>query len=380
MNSLKYPFLDLGAVNAPYIEALNEAAVGSIASGRYIGGESVEQLNNNLASLCHAPHAIGVSNGLDALRLILEGYKILGMLHEGDEIIVAANTYIASILAIIHAGLKPVLTDPDPSTLNLSADGIERSLTNRTKAVMTVDLYGRIDWNENIRSIIADRNLLVVEDAAQAIGAQSSSDGLFDSRFAGAVGHAGALSFYPTKNVGALGDAGAVITHSKDLADAVRALANYGSDRRYHNLYCGFNCRIDPIQAAFLNIKLKDLEQISERRRQKAEVYSNAISNPLISKPDHPTDRLESVWHQYVVRLPETDRMRFIDHLSANGIGSDIHYPTPPHMQPALSDRFAGCSFPEAQRLAAQCVSLPMADNLTISDIRQISTIINSFK
>ncbi len=236
---IKYPFLDLGTANESYMAAMREAAMRVINSGRYIGGEEVEAFNREMAAMCDAPHAIGVSNGLDALRLIFEGYKVLGKLSVGDEIIVPANTYIATILAIGHAGLTPVLVDPDQRTMNLSVEGIQRGLSQRTRGIVAVHLFGRVCWDNDIARICRANDLLVIEDAAQAIGARAATEGLFRSRAAGAIGHAGAFSFYPTKNVGALGDAGAVVTHDEVLADAVKALANYGSDRRYHNIYAG---------------------------------------------------------------------------------------------------------------------------------------------
>ena len=380
MNEIRYPFLDLRAVNAPYFDLLTSTAKSEIESGRYIGGQTIADFNRRLAEVCGAETAVGVSNGLDALRLIFEGYKLMGRLHEGDEVIVAANTYIASILAISHAGLRPVPVDPDESTFNLSARGIEHAISDRTRAILIVDFYGRINWNKDIKRLAEQYSLLVVEDAAQAIGARSNTPGLFGSDKAGAIGHAGAFSFYPTKNVGALGDGGAVVTHDPMLAQTVAALANYGSDRRYHNLYQGFNCRLDPMQAAFISLKLNDLQQISERRRKRAEAYNRLINNDLVIKPSMPTDRNESVWHQYVVRVDGCRRQQFIDHLIAHGVGWDIHYPTPPHKQPCYAEEFAGISFPIAERLADECVSLPIADPLTVADIAEIATIINSFK
>lgn len=380
MSELRYPFLDLKRVNESYFKEFSEIAEKAIGSGRYIGGEAVDSFNRHLALVCNAPHAIGVSNGLDALRLIFEAYKCMGMLCEHDEVIVAANTYIASILAITHAGLTPVLVDPDESTFNLSAKGIKSALTHRTRAILLVDLYGRINWDNQIRQIVSDHSLIVIEDAAQAIGAESEAEGMYKSHKAGAIGHAGALSFYPTKNIGALGDAGAVVTHDQKLASTVRALANYGSDRRYHNIHIGFNCRLDPLQAEFLNIKLRGLESVSRRRIDRANIYSNLIINPLVRKPDHPINPEESVWHQYVVRIDADKRERFVDHLRSHGIATDIHYPTPPHLQPCYRRQFAGQSFPLTERLAAECVSLPMGDYLNANDLSFISSAINSFK
>ncbi len=371
--------MDLATVNSPYFELLNESARRVVESGRYIGGDKIEQFNQQLSDICNAPYAIGVSNGLDALRLILEGYKHIGLLNEGDEVIVAGNTYIASILAITHAGLKPVLADPDVLTYNLSAKEIERNITPRTRAIMTVDLYGRINWDSDIRRISIDHNLLVIEDAAQAIGARSSTAGLFDSHLAGAIGHAGALSFYPTKNIGAIGDAGAVITHDKQLADAIRALANYGSDRRYHNIYAGFNCRLDPIQAAFLMVKLTDLNAVNERRRLRARTYDKGISNNLIIKPQIPNDCLEHVWHQYVIRIKEDRRDDFRQYLFNHGVATDIHYPVSIYNQPCYSS-LSHPDLPITDNLPKEIISLPISDCTSINDINEISQIINDYK
>lgn len=375
----RFPFLDLATINTRYADRLKSAAVRVIDSGRYIGGDEVTCFNNSLAELCQAPHAIGTSNGLDALRLILEAYKILGRLRSGDEVIVAGNTYIASVLAITHAGLTPVLVDPDPDSMNISAQSIENALSSRTKAIMAVHLYGRVAWDSDIAAIAHRHNLLVVEDAAQAIGAQANCNGLYGSRMAGALGHAGAFSFYPTKNIGALGDAGAVVTHDIQLADAVRALANYGSDRRYHNIYAGFNCRLDPIQAAMLSEKLKDTILCAERRVKKAELYHNTIKNPIITTPGPAAGHNSNVWHQYVIRTASGRRDELRSYLLANGIETDIHYPTPPHLQPCYSG-FRFRPLPITEQLAQTVVSLPISDCTSESDIIEISEIINRFR
>lgn len=376
---LKYPFLDLKAANARYSEALHDAAARVIDSGRYVGGEEVKAFERELASMCHAPHAVGVSNGLDALRLIFEGYKILGKLKEGDEIIVPANTYIATVLSVTHAGLIPVLVDPEPETMNLSAAGIRNALTAETRAIVPVHLFGRTCWNPEIADICRKNSLLVIEDAAQSIGARATTDGLFGSRMAGAIGHAGAFSFYPTKNVGALGDAGAVVTNDAALADTVRALANYGSDRRYHNIYAGFNCRLDPIQAAMLRAKLPDTDAANARRFARAVAYDRHILNPAVKKPVIPAVPQSCVWHQYVIRISPELRESFRRYLLENGVETDIHYPVPPHLQPCYRDLFHGM-LPVAERLAGESVSLPIGDHLNENDIREIAGIINRFK
>lgn len=375
---MKYPFLDLTTVNARYAEDLHHAAKRVIDSGRYIGGDEVDQFNKELAALCHAPYAIGVSNGLDALHLILEGYKITGQLHDGDEIIVPANTYIASTLAITHAGLSPVLTDPNPLSMNLDAEGIRSSLTERTRAIMPVHLYGRVAWDEDIAHIVKKYNLLVIEDAAQAIGARATTDGLYGSRIAGAIGHAGALSFYPTKNLGAIGDAGAVITHDPQLASAITALANYGSDVRYHNIYAGFNCRMDPIQAAMLRAKLPDTQAANARRFERAVAYNNVLSHPLIAKPLMSAAATDCIWHQYVIRVSNGLRDNLRRYLTNNGVGTDIHYPVPPHLQPCYTD-LPHKPLPVTESLASEILSLPIGDGTSVKDAAEIAMIINRF-
>lgn len=371
-NNLKYPFLDLAVTNAPYMEQLRKTAADVIDSGRYIGGERVAEFERALAASCGSRYAVGVANGLDALRLIMRGYIELGHLQPGDEVIVPANTYIASVLAVSDCGLRPVPVEPDLDTLNINTNLIANAITERTRAIMTVHLYGRTAWDETIERVAQDHNLLVIEDNAQAIGARSA-----DGRHTGALGHAAAFSFYPTKNIGALGDAGAVTTDDADLASAVRALANYGSDRRYHNIYRGLNSRLDPLQAAFLSLKLRDIEAESMRRRNLAAVYDAHISNPAIIKPLIPTDPATMVWHQYIVRT--ADRDRFTAHLTANGVGYDIHYATPPHRQPCYADELGVLQLPVTELIADTVVSLPVSRATSAADAEAIAGIINSY-
>ena len=378
----KYEFLDLATVDAPYISDIEEAVSRVIRSGRYIGGAECDALEARLASLTGSTFAIGVSNGLDALRLILHAYVRLGVMAPGDEIIVPANTYIASVLAISDAGLTPVLVNPDPLTSNLDTAAVLRAIGPRTRGVMPVHLYGRVCWDENLLAMARDMNLKIIEDNAQAIGARSPIAGIDGkSHTTGALGHAAAFSFYPTKNIGAIGDAGAVTTSDPDLAAAVRALANYGSDRRYHNIYRGFNCRLDPIQAAIIGVKLNHLEAESRRRREVADVYLSEITNPAIILPPRGGD--SCVWHQFVVHV--ADRPRFTAHLDAHSVGWDIHYATPPHRQPCYNTASsANLSIPEpltiTNQLADTCVSLPVSRCTTPDDARHIADIINAFR
>lgn len=370
-----YPFLDLATVNAPYLDEIKNVAIDVIASGRYIGGKEVEGLEYDLCQLTGAPYAVGVSNGLDALRLIFRAYIEMGRLHPGDEVIVPANTYIASVLAVTDSGLKPVFVDPDPATMCLSGDGVALAVSANTKAILPVHLYGRAAWDEKMTEIVCDNGLIVVEDNAQAIGASSAYPGLYGKHATGALGDAAAFSFYPTKNIGALGDAGAVTTHDKELAAAVCALRNYGSDRRYHNIYAGLNCRLDPIQAAMLRIKLRHIDNETEHRRKLAHIYSTHLTNPHVSLPLIDTPDL-SVWHQYVVRV--SDRDAFREYLASQGVQTDIHYATPPHLQPCYST-YAGLDLPITCRLANEVVSLPISSGTTETDAIEISEIINSY-
>lgn len=330
---MNYPFLDLAQINAPYMAEIKEAVNRVITSGRYIGGEECARFENSLAEYTGGKYAVGVSNGLDALRLILRAWVDRGDLRKGDEVIVAANTYIASVLAIIDAGLVPVLAPVDMDTLNLATSRLEEALSPRTRAVMPVHLYGRACWDNNIKNFVERNNLLVIEDNAQGIGAKATVEGFNGSSVTGALGHAGAFSFYPTKNLGAMGDAGAVVTSDADLAMRVRALANYGSDRRYHNIYVGANCRLDPIQAAVLNVKLLYLKDENDHRRALAAIYDRKIKNPDIIKPRLGGE--DMVWHQYVIRSAHRDDLQ--QYLATHGIATDIHYATPPHLQPCLA-------------------------------------------
>lgn len=371
----RYPFLDLSTVNAPFLKEIRERVGEVIASGRYVGGGEVTLLEDNLARLAATDYAIGVSNGLDALRLILRGYVAIGVLAPGDEVIVPANTYVASVLAISDAGLVPVLAEPSPSTSNLDLSRLEECLTSRTRAVMVVHLYGRVSWGEELERFAARHHLKVIEDNAQGIGASVATPSR-GRRYTGGLGDAAAFSFYPTKNIGAMGDAGAVTTSDPELAAAVRALANYGSDRRYHNILKGFNCRLDPVQAAVLNVKLPYVDRENRLRREIAGIYLSEITNPAVSLPDTPADPLEMVWHQFVVHVE--DRDRFTRMLTANSVGFDIHYATPPHRQPCYAGMFDR-EFPVTDRLAATCVSLPVTRCTTPADAREISRILNSY-
>lgn len=374
-SSPRFPFLNLSTVNAPFIDEIHKRVAKVIDSGRYVGGEEVKLLEESLCRLTGYDYAIGVSNGLDALRLILRGYIELGLMSPGDEIIVPANTYVASILAISDSGLIPITVEPSAVTSNLDSSLLSQALSPKTKGIMTVHLYGRVAWDEELSRFARENNLRVIEDNAQAIGAAIvTADG--NHRRTGGLGDAAAFSFYPTKNIGAMGDAGAVTTNDAQLAEVVRALSNYGSDRRYHNLYKGLNCRLDPIQAAVINVKLPYLDSENALRREVAEIYLSEIDNDKITLPSRPADPLEMVWHQFVVHTP--DRARFINHLRDNSVGYDIHYATPPHRQPCYQG-ILEADRPITDNLAETCVSLPVTRCTSPDDAREIAAIINRY-
>ena len=372
----RYPFLDLAIANAPYMDQLKAAACEVIERGRYLHSNETEQLEQEIATLCQARHCVGVSNGLDALRLILRAYKEMGNMRDGDEVIVPANTYVASVLAVSDNGLVPVLCDISEDTMNLDTSLLEPLITSRTRAIMPVHLYGTPCWDNTLVQIAREHDLLIIEDNAQAIGARSSIAGLNGTFITGGLGDAAGISFYPTKNLGALGDGGAVVTNDDKLAATVRALANYGSDRRYHNIYKGLNCRLDEIQAAMLRVKLRYLDQENKTRAAVARAYCQAISNPRVKVPVIFEDMVQ-IWHQYVIRVESRDNFRA--YLSDNGVGTDIHYATPAHKQPCYANLKHG-ALPVTDRLADEVVSLPIAHPITPDDARAIAQVINSYK
>ena len=368
-----YKFLDLAEVNAPVMDAIAEATTRVVRSGCYIGGPEVAEFEKMLAEATGTAHAVAVSNGLDALRLIFRAYIELGIMEPGDEVIVPANTYIASILAVTDNGLVPVLVEPNPDTLNLDTSRIEAAVTPRTRAILTVHLYGRTCHDAEMERVAHTYGLKIVEDNAQAIGATDKA-----GRPTGSLGDAAGFSFYPTKNIGALGDAGAVTTDDAELAATVRALANYGSDRQYHNIYKGLNCRFDPIQAAVLKVKLPMLAAETARRKALAAVYEARITNPAVGKPLYTADG-DMVWHQYVVRLARGSREEFREELLRRGVETDVHYAVPPHLQPCYAGKLKGY-FPVTVQLAREVVSLPIATGTSVKDAAEIAEIINSMK
>lgn len=379
-------FLDIQKINSQYAAELKKAADEVIDSGWFLQGERVSLFEKNLANYIGVKHAIGVANGLDALRLILKAYIELGFLKEGDEVIVPANTYIASILAITDNRLKPVLVEPNINTYNLDISLIEKHITLRTRAIMVVHLYGQICWSEELESIAKRHNLKIIEDNAQAIGA------LWNGRKSGSLGDAAGNSFYPGKNLGALGDAGAVTTNDGQLAEIVRALGNYGSKQKYVNDYQGLNSRLDEIQAAFLNVKIKYIDNENQRRREIAQYYCENIKNPSISLPinySHEQTSLKNdlsqkmhcapshVWHLFVIRTH--DRKKLQDYLANNGIQTLIHYPIPPHKQLAYI-YWNLLSYEITEKINAEVLSLPISPISTIEDTKNICQLINSWR
>lgn len=371
-----FPFLNLGQSNARYADRLKEAAARVIDSGRFLAGPETAALESELAAYVGARHCIAVSNGLDAIRLIFRAYIELGRLHPGDEVLIPDNTFIASVLPVDELGLRPVMMPLSADDMNLDLSRVEEFITPRTRALLLVHLYGTTCWDDAICRSLHERGLLIIEDNAQAVGAIAQCEGFHGSRFAGALGDAAAVSFYPTKNLGALGDGGAVLTSDEELARTVRVLANYGSDRRYHNIMRGYNNRLDEIQAAFLRIKLEDLDEETERRREVAGIYNDTIINPIVCVPKIFPDRRQ-VWHQYVIRTPHRDRLK--DYLESNGIQTDIHYAVPPHMQPCFDGSLDDSRLKEAEELADSILSLPIA-NLTPADARHIASVINLYQ
>lgn len=369
MSWADYIFLDLETVNKPFEKEIGEAVRRVIASGRYIGGPEVAEFERRLAESCGAPYCVGTGNGLDALRLIIRAYIELGEMAPGDEIIVPSNTYIATVLAITDNGLIPVFAEPDPRTMNLDTSRLSEYLSPRTRAIMTVHLYGRTCFDSAMLDFARSNSLKIIEDNAQAIGA-TTADG---SRITGSLGDAAAFSFYPTKNIGALGDAGAVTTSDPRLADAVRAIANYGSDRQYHNIYRGLNSRLDPIQAAILSVKLPYLDRENGLRRNIAAVYEQEIKNPCVIKPLFDNS---SVWHQYVVQVE--DRENFRRYLADNGVETAVHYPLAPFDQPCYASVYKP-DCPIARKLAESVVSLPVSRCTSVDDACQIADIINTY-
>ena len=359
------PFLDLNQVNAPYLPAIQEASARVIQSGWYILGNELKTFEAAFGTYCEAEYCIGVANGLDAITLILKALD----LPQGSEVIVPANTYIASVLPVSFLNLTPILVEPDPETMLIDPARIREHISSRTRAIVTVDLYGRSCEMELVLALANEFNLHVVTDAAQAHGT------LYQNKKTGSIAHATAFSFYPTKNLGAFGDAGAVTTSDEKLAEKIRYLRNYGSLQRYKNDYQGMNSRLDEIQAAILNVKLPYLDQENKRRREIAARYLSEINLPGLTLP--PADRIqEDSWHLFVVR--HQAREVFIKYLESKGIQTNIHYPTPIHRQAAYQS-LNHLHLPITEQIHREVISLPLNPVMTDEEVAYIIASVNQF-
>ena len=364
------PFLSLKEVNARYADELKAAAARVIDSGWYVLGDEVAAFEREFAVYCGVRHAVGVGNGLDALSLILRGYKELGVIEEGDEVIVPGNTFIASFLAITENRLVPVPVEPDPATFNMDPAAVEAAIGPRTRAIMAVHLYGQLADMPALTALARRHNLLLIEDAAQAHGAMS------DGRKAGAFGDAAAFSFFPAKNLGALGDGGAVLTDNTVLAERIAALRNYGSDVKYRHLFQGLNSRLDEMQAAMLRVKLKYLDEDIAWRRRVARRYREGVRHPHIQLPDVAREE-QHVWHLFVVRCARRDALQ--RHLQAHGVQSQVHYPVPPHRQPAYA-ALRDAPLPLTDRLHDEVLSLPMGPTLSDAAVERVIEVCQAFE
>lgn len=368
-------FLDLKNINSQFRDELADAALDVIDSGWYIQGQNVEMFEKEFANFCGTNYCIGVGNGLDALSIVLRGWKELGFLNKGDEVIVPSNTYIATILAITENDLTPVLVEPNPKTYNLSVKRLKKSLTSKSKAILPVHLYGRAAPMKKISQIARNHELLVLEDAAQAHGAKVCG------KRVGSLGDAGGFSFYPGKNLGALGDAGAITTNNKSLEEVVRAIGNYGSKSKYVNDYKGLNSRLDEMQAAFLRVKLKYVEIDIIKRQKVAAEYIRKINNPLIELPLS-IDKIENieathVFHLFVVKVD--NRNDFQDFLKLKGVETLIHYPIPPHHQKAYAE-WRNFKFQISENIHEKVISLPISPIMSSDDVNHVIEVCNSYK
>jgi len=370
-------FLDLKQVNAQYADELHEAVRRVVDSGWYLQGKENEQFERNFAEYIGTKHCVGCANGLDALIWIYRAYIELGVMQPGDEVIVPANTFIASILAITENGLKPVFVEPRLDTLEIDDSKIEAAITERTRSILLVHLYGRCAYTEKIGEICQKHGLKLVEDNAQAHGCNSQLSTLNSQlKRTGSLGHAAGHSFYPGKNLGALGDGGAVTTDDDRLAEAIRALANYGSQKKYVFQYTGRNSRLDEIQAAILDVKLRHLDADNAHRQAIANYYYDHIDNPLITLPTRLPDA-HNVYHLFPILCEKRDALQA--HLTENGIQTLIHYPIPPHQQQCYK-AWNSLSFPITEQIHQQELSLPISPVMTMVEAEQVVGAINAFR
>lgn len=358
-------FENLAKLNTPFFQEYQESFKKTLESGWYILGKNVENFENDFAKYCNAKHAVGVASGLDALVIALRAFEF----EEGSEIIVPSNTFIATILAVLQIGLKPVLVEPDVKTYNIDPTKIAEKITKKTKAIIAVHLYGKCCDMDPILEICKKHNLKLIEDAAQAHGAT------YKGRLAGSFGDFGAFSFYPTKNLGALGDGGAITTSSDELAQKVRILRNYGSRVKYHNEVIGYNSRLDEVQAGFLSVKLKYLNDITNHKKKLAKIYQENISDKFI-KPVFDENYFD-VFHLYTIRHQERDKLK--QYLLDNGVKTEIHYPISPNKQKCLESEIGNQSYPISEEIHATTLSLPLSYFHSEDEARKISKIINLF-
>lgn len=372
---MQVPFLSLHNVTAKYKEEIHEAVLRVVDSGWYLQGKENELFEQHYADYIGTKYCVGCANGLDALIWIFRAYIELGVMQPGDEVIVPANTYIATILAITENGLKPVLIEPNPETLEIDDTLIEQTITSKTKAICIVHLYGRNACTQHIFDLCCKYNLKLIEDNAQAHGCE------FNGKKTGSLGDAAGHSFYPGKNLGALGDAGAVTTNDVELAKAIRALANYGSQRKYVFQYAGRNSRLDEIQAAILDVKLRHLDDDIKLRQQVAKYYYEHINNPLITLPKRLLDT-ENVHHLFPILVAEGKRDALHNYLEQNGVGSVIHYPIPPHKQECYSKEVWNTPrllLPITEKMADEELSIPMSPCMTQEQVEYVVSLVNAF-
>lgn len=364
---MNIPFLDLEPMHSEIEVEMNNKFLEVYRSNWLILGKQDEEFEKEFATYCGVNYCVGVGNGLEALTLILRGYGI----GEDDEVIVPSNTYIATALAVSYVGAKLVFVEPDLKTYNINPNLIEKAITNKTKAILVVHLYGQAADMDPINKIASKYNIKIIEDTAQAHGTK------YKGKVAGSLGDASGISLYPGKNLGAIGDAGVVTTNDKELAHKVRILRNYGSDKKYHNLYKGYNSRLDELQAGFLRVKLPYLDKWNNDRKRIANKYLNKISNEKIVLPYVP-DYADPIWHVFVIMTKERDK--FQDYLKSNGIGTIIHYPIPIHLQLAYKDLgFKKGDFPIAEKIANEILSLPMWYGMTDEEVDYICKVINKY-
>lgn len=363
-------FLDLKGITDLYSDEIHQAAADVIDSGWYLQGEANKQFESHYAQYIGTKYCVGVANGLDALIWIYRAYKEMGVMKDGDEVIVPANTYIASILAITENRLKPVLIEPDIHTLEIDDSLIEQHITPRTRSILLVHLYGRCAYTERIGALCQKYQLKLVEDNAQAHGC------CYEKRRTGSLGDAAGHSFYPTKNLGALGDGGAVTTNDQQLADTIRTLANYGSQRKYIFQYQGRNSRLDEIQAAILDVKLRHLDDDNRRRQQIAQYYYEHIDNPLITLPERLPDE-QNVYHIFPILCADRDRLQ--QYLANQDIQTVIHYPIPPHQQECYKE-WADISLPITEQIHRQELSIPISQVMINQESEAVSRALNAFR